>query len=353
MDDDKKKKNEDEKPEPPRVVTPVSGNFIAGYDKLIGSWADLDLLKPALSIPVSLPTYEGIGKIDTSFLDSYRTFEEDLAALRKRAEDSARALRQEKSGAKEKEKRIAQLELTLDELRAKERISVLIGRVNMDAQRRLLVSEEFRKMFLEKRECVAVVMSVDIRRSTELMLKARSPEAFAEFITTLCSDLMRVITNNYGVFDKFTGDGVLGFFPDFYSGEDAAYYAIAAADRCHDSFRAHYQRFRKSFTSVLEDVGLGIGIDYGSVHLVQMAGGLTVVGGPVVYSCRLSGAPSNITLVNQPAFEVISDSFGAACFISETGLDIKHEGKMLAYDVRLNGREYFPALPGWMGKSKG
>jgi class 3 adenylate cyclase len=183
------------------------------------------------------------------------------------------------------------------------------------------------------------------------MLKARSPEAFAAFITTLCADLMNIITEHFGVFDKFTGDGVLAFFPDFYSGDDAAFYAVAAADKCHASFSEHYQRFRRSFSSVLSGIGLGIGVDYGAVHLVQMAGGLTVVGAPVVYACRLSGAPPGVTLVNQPAYEVISDRFGATCFIDETTIEIKHEGGMLAYQVRLNGRDYKPSYPTWPDES--
>jgi hypothetical protein len=37
----------------------------------------------------------------------------------------------------------------------------------------------------------------------------------------------------------------------------------------------------------LKDTGLGIGIDFGATRLVQMAGGLSVVGAPVVYACRL------------------------------------------------------------------
>jgi class 3 adenylate cyclase len=293
-----------------------------------------------------LPTVD-LTVTDTSFPDSYRTFENEFVLLRKRFEEQAEALREEKSSAKEKERKIAAFEATLGELRAKERIGFLLARVNQAAQWHLLASEAFRREFLETKECKAFVMSVDIRRSTELMLKARSPEDFATFITTLCADLMNIIKEHHGVFDKFTGDGVLAFFPDFYSGDDAAYYAVTAADKCHASFREHYQRFRRSFSSVLTEVGLGIGVDYGLVHLVQMAGGLTVVGAPVVYACRLSSAPANVTLANQPAYEVISDRFGAKCFINETTVEIKHEGGMLAYEVRLNDREYKPQLPGW------
>jgi len=284
-------------------------------------------------------------------LDRYRTFQDERADLRKRVEDLTRAFNEEKTSTQEREQIIATLQSTLEQFRAKERIGFLLSRVNQYAQRELLASDDFRRRFLETKECVAFVMSVDIRRSTELMLKARSPEAFAEFITTLCADLMNIITDSYGVFDKFTGDGVLAFFPDFYSGNDAAYYAVAAADRCHASFRDHYKQFRRSFSSVLTGIGLGIGIDYGSVHLVQVAGGLTVVGAPVVYACRLSGAPPGLTLVNQPAYEVVSENFGATCFIDETSIEIKHEGGMLAYEVRLNNREYQPHLPEWLPES--
>ena len=320
---------------------------------------DLDALKTALkATTIKSPDFSNlpprvlhnftIPRVDTSFLRSYRIFEDQLVGLRKQVDEQTRALGEEKSSRDEKEKRIAALEATLEELRAKERIGFLLNRVNQQAQRQLLTSNDFRKRFLESRECTAFVMSVDIRRSTELMLKARSPEAFAAFITVLCGDLMSIITDNFGVIDKFTGDGVLAFFPGFYSGTDAAYYAMEAADRCHTRFREHYQQSRRSFNSVLSGIGLGIGVDHGAVHLVQMAGGLTVVGSPVVYACRLSSAPPGVTLVNQPAYEVISDSCGATCFIDETTVEIKHEGSMLAYAVRLNGREHKPKTPEWI-----
>lgn len=351
MSDEAKKRADEKKSE--LEIKPEAKSSWENIVRLVNV-SPVDLTN-AISIPNSLGSgsYLSNLKVRTTLPDSdiaglYRNFADQLLANRKKVEDQAKALREEKSSGKEQEKKIAALEASLLELRAKEQIGFLLSRVNQTAQQRLLASHDFRKIFLETKECEAFVMSVDIRRSTELMLKARRPDAFADFITTLCTDLMNIITEHYGVFDKFTGDGVLAFFPDFYSGEAAAYYAVAAADRCHNSFRDHYQRFRRSFSSVLTGTGLGIGLDYGTVHLVQMAGGLTVVGAPVVYACRLSGAPAGVTLVNQPAYEVISDHFGATCFIDETTVEFKHEGSMLAYQVRLNGREHKPILPSWL-----
>jgi class 3 adenylate cyclase len=102
------------------------------------------------------------------------------------------------------------------------------------------------------------------------------------------------------------------------------------------------------------DVGLGIGIDFGPVRLVQVAGGLTVVGAPVVYACRLSAAPAGLTLLNQPAYDMVSENFGGLCFTTETTLDIKHEGRMLAYEVRTSGRGhgFVAAKPDWLIESE-
>ena len=273
---------------------------------------------------------------------------EDIKTLRKDYAEQANALSKEKAGSQEQQRRIQQLESTLAQLSAKERLGFLLNRVHVDAQKRLLESEEFQNKFLGNPSCKAFVMSVDIRRSTELMLKARAPEEFASFMTTLCLRLTHIIVESFGVFDKFTGDGVLAFFPDFYSGGEAPYRVVAVADACHEAFQKHYYDSRRSFTSVLKDVGLGIGVDYGTVHLVQVADGLTVVGEPVVYACRLSGAPPHTTLLNQPAYEVISEKCGAFCFVDETELNIKHEGAMVAYQVRLNNRTHVPMKPEWL-----
>ncbi len=304
--------------------------------------------------PLSMPTKifpittaAGIRLFDPENEARMREFSDELTALRRRLEDQTKAFHEAKVNAKEKEIRISELERTLSELKEKERVSFVLSRVRPDAQKMLLQNETFRKQFLDRKQCTAFVMAVDIRRSTELMLKARTPEAFAQFITDLSAELMQIVTDAYGVFDKFTGDGILAFFPDFYTGKDAAYYVIRACDQCHMAFDRLYRASRKSFSSVLKDVGLGIGIDFGEVHLVQVAGGLTVVGEPVVYACRLSGTSSGSTLLNQPAYEIVSEGFSSFCFVQETDIEIKHEGRMLAYDLRFNGRAHSPAIPAW------
>jgi len=246
---------------------------------------------------------------------------------------------------------VAKLESTVEDLSKKEKLAFLLPKVNGVAQKLLYKSDEFQKEFLdEENDRHVFVMSVDIRRSTELMAKARSPQEFAIFMTDLCAELVSIVKDNYGVVDKFTGDGVLAFFPDFFSEDDAGWYAVSAADLCHKVFQEKYKAYRTSFRSVLADVGLGIGIDYVVARLVQMVGNLTVVGIPVVYACRMSGAKAGTTLLNQPAYEMLNEKFSPYCFFKETEIDIKNEGLTLAYEVRRSGKRYDPKGPSWAGK---
>lgn len=239
----------------------------------------------------------------------------------------------------------------LDLLTKKQRIHQFVSRVSDDALENLMndgiLATEFTKNELQS----AFVMSVDIRRSTELMLKARKPDLFAEFITELCEAMREAVVTNYGVFDKFTGDGILAFFPEFYSGEDAGLSCLAAAKACHDIFKDIYLQHRSCFSSVLLDVGLGIGIDYGLVQIVQVGREITVVGVPVVYACRLGGAPTGATLLNQPAFEVMHQRYRSQARCVEDRMPIKHEGDMLAYRAELIDGTGAARKPSWVTAS--
>jgi class 3 adenylate cyclase len=243
--------------------------------------------------------------------------------------------------------KINELDKIIFELRGKESISHILTRVHNDAQTLLFEDEKFKEKFNDGENSETVVVSIDIRRSTELMLKARKPELFASFITTLSRQLSNAIIKNYGIFDKFTGDGILAFFPKFYSGENAMLRALIAAEECHQIFNQHYNNSRECFNVFIKDVGLGIGVDYGKVTLVNNGNELTVVGIPVVYACRMSSAKAGQTLLNQPAKEEISRIGNDSIKIIETEIFIKNEGTALAYEVELTESLKKISNPDW------
>lgn len=272
---------------------------------------------------------------------------QEIAVLREEAAAAAAALREEKQTSEARAATIERLQKVLAQFARKEGLEYLLSRMGAAGQARLIESDEFRNHILRQTECTAFVISIDIRRSTELMLRARTPRLFAEFIVTVCAEIEAVVKDNHGIVGKFTGDGELAFFPDFFSGPDAGYLAVAVAEKCHRIFARRYQDLRGSFTTVPVEVGLGIGIDFGRIDFVRLPPGLRAVGAPVVYACRLSDVGYGHTLLNQAAYEKIRDQFGALCSFRERQLEIKHEGLMHAYEVTLNGVDYRPALPSW------
>lgn len=248
----------------------------------------------------------------------------------------------------EKEKFLAEkgdrenLERVLKELESKEKSSHIINRIHNEAVQKYLNSSEFRTNFEHGKETFAIVVSIDIRRSTELMLKAKSPTEYSDFITVLSEKLSKIIIGNFGIFDKFTGDGILAFFPSFYSGEEAILRALIAAEECHLIFHEHYKECRNKFTVFIKDVGLGIGIDCGTVSIANTSSELTVVGRPVVYACRFSGAKAGDTLLNLEPYEKLLELKNPIIKdIEETEIHIKNEGVALAFKVKID-RDQFP-----------
>lgn len=285
-----------------------------------------------------------INWFDNSSIDKQLALEQEINDLRKKLRTSFNELNQVTS---DKEQKIEELRLLKDELQSKEKINHILPRICEEARQKLLTDDEFRNLFQDAKSCDSVVVSIDIRRSTELMLKARKPELFSKFITELSQKLSEVILINYGVFDKFTGDGILAFFPKFYSGEHAIIRALKAAEECHSVFEEHYKNSRECFNVFIKDVGLGIGIDYGTVTLVNTRNELTVVGIPVVYACRMGGAKAGDTLLNQPAKEEITRLCNNYIKVSETEINIKNEGIALAYKIEIHKSSFDVEKPAW------
>ena len=167
------------------------------------------------------------------------------------------------------------------------------------------------------------------------MLKIRQPEDFAGFISSLCLKLKNIIISNYGIFDKFTGDGILAYFPDFYSGSSAMGFALKSAFECHEYFKQFYRKNRDLFSVVISEIGLGIGIDFDQAYIVDINNVLTLIGSPVVYACRLSNSHENVgkTLLNQQAYKESINTFKDYCKFEEEEIKIKNEGKIFTYRI--------------------
>ena len=191
------------------------------------------------------------------------------------------------------------------------------------------------------------VVSIDIRSSTQLMLNAKSPSDFVAFISDLSTSLSTLVKSFFGIYDKFTGDGLLCFFPIFYSGEDHVYLALLLADSCHRLFQKIYAKHHDKFSVVRSDVGLGIGIDVGDTYLTFVNYEPTVIGTSVVYACRLSGAPFNTTYINQQVYEVIKNKYQDNFEITPREIEFKGQGKMRVYKCVFS-KELDPMpLPDW------
>jgi hypothetical protein len=273
--------------------------------------------------------------------------QKEINNLRKQGMEQANTIQALKKDNKDQAKEVKEYKETLEKIRTKDSLNHLLYKVNEDAGKMLFQSNDFGQLFTGTNECNAFVMSIDIRRSTELMLKAKDADLYAEFVTGLCIKLEEIILNNYGVFDKFTGDGILAFFPDFYSGKDSGYLTIKSAVECHQFFESYYKLQRQCFTSILTDVGLGIGIDFGETRFVRIGRDLTIVGIPVVYACRMSDAKAGQTLLNQGAFDEIFPKYQQCCQYQETALVTKNEGKILAYEISLIDEKKNITKPNW------
>ncbi len=238
--------------------------------------------------------------------------------------------------------------IDIADLRKQKDLGYLLDRVCAEAAQLLLKDPAFVKSFEETKQCRAHVLSIDIRRSTDLMLRGKTPELYAAFLNNVCSRLGGAVKAHFGVIDKFTGDGLLAYFPEFFSGKDAGYRALAAAQECHEIFTDAYRTNRDCFTVALKDVGLGIGIDFGEVHLLRVTNELTVVGAPVVYACRLSGAPAGKTYMNHSAAAELEKCKTRVFEAKEVEFMVKNEGVVICYDASIIHTRYEPSVPNWI-----
>lgn len=233
-----------------------------------------------------------------------------------------------------------------DQKNLKARISRIAECVCDEAKARLDQGAHPSALFHANSFC-AYVVSLDLRRSTEMMLFAKTSDCFAAFVWNLCKELGKIIKKHFGVIEKFTGDGLLAYFRTDFAGAHAGYRAVKACREAVDKFTQHYAQSRDYFTCLLADFGLSAGIDFGEVQLRLVEGAPSILGRPVVFACRLSSGPTGAVLVNQTAYDHLQESCpGGICF-EDALLEIKQLGMISCYRVKKQDTAFQLKNPDW------
>lgn len=279
--------------------------------------------------------------------------QEEILQLKRERTQLIAELAQEKNEAKRRE--IENREEKLGEKqRSREQISPLKNSVSEEALSALENDPHLLEEFSKVEPHESCILIVDVRRSTDLMLYARNATLFALFIIKLCSDLSNFVKKNHGIFDKFLGDGIIAYFPKFFSGEDYVYFALKAANECQKHFRKCYSDYRKHMNLVKADVGLGIGIDCGPTNIVTIGNiEIEIVGDAVVYASRLcSEASPGSTLINQRAYEIASSKYRKESTWKEVEKEIK-EGPCIVHELKsFRSAKNWAPKPSWSHKEK-
>ncbi len=178
-------------------------------------------------------------------------------------------------------------------------------------------------------------LCLDIRKSTDLMVVCKSMNDYYSFIEDIISTSNEIITKHNGIYDKFTGDGILCHFIEEID-EKSYLSCMQCAIELHKNFKKWYKKYTKNekFKLDILNIGIGIGIDYGQVFFKVRTNQLFAIGESVNYACRLSSAPAGRTYFNTNAyFNIIKKDFYLCHLFTNKEINIKgKESSIMAYE---------------------
>ncbi len=179
----------------------------------------------------------------------------------------------------------------------------------------------------------------DIRKSQDLMTYAPSSKFFSEMMLDFMETSRKLIKDNFGVFDKFTGDGFLAYF-----NEEVC---LKASKNFHDCFlnfshalmqysKEHFTKWTKSIRKLpLGLCGLTIGADIGKIDFKEIDGHLFAIGDTIVWANRVcSAGKSEDLIVNNILYNELKDKKGVS--FEEIESSTKAGESFVAYRMNKN-----------------
>lgn len=123
------------------------------------------------------------------------------------------------------------------------------------------------------------------------MREAISSREYATITTSFTEGIRKIARENFGWFDKFTGDGFVvywlyGIKPSRFLND-----VITFSRGAHHAFEGEIlPEYRKNARNLPAHVGLALGVDSGRCALEEIAGDFTIIGHAIVGAKRMAEA---------------------------------------------------------------
>jgi CheY-like chemotaxis protein/class 3 adenylate cyclase len=159
---------------------------------------------------------------------------------------------------------------------------------------RLKTRSDLQEIMEKACRSATIIVVGDIRRSQDLMTYAMDEQDFSRRMVEFISKTRSVLDKHGGFFDKFTGDGFLGYFNESICELTGANYLESFigfirefTTFCHSHFREWVKHVRKIPGQA---VGLAVGSDLGRVSFQSLDYHVVAVSESIVWASRMAAA---------------------------------------------------------------
>src|SRR5665213_4159729 len=155
-----------------------------------------------------------------------------------------------------------------------------------------------------------IIVVGDIRRSQDLMTYAMDEQDFSKRMVEFISQTRSVLDKHGGSFDKFTGDGFIGYFNESICELSGSNYIDSFTGFIQEftAFcNAHFREWVKFVRKIPgQTVGLAVGADLGRVSFQSLHYHVVAVGESIVWASRMaSAAKAEEVLINNLLYQTL------------------------------------------------
>ena len=150
-----------------------------------------------------------------------------------------------------------------------------------------------------------VVIIGDIRKSQDLITYAVNPDTYRTNMVSYINKVKKIILDNWGIFDRFTGDGFICYFNAYLSGRFKRDLYKSVVDVCvkiQNESIPFFNQWQQGLQKLSQEpIGLSIGIDSGKINFMDDRM-MFAIGTPAVWATRMcaAGKASDIIFNNIP-----------------------------------------------------